>query len=99
MSCKQCGNCCQWGGHVHLINADIKKISKFLGVSEREFINKYTCLTSNRQGLSLIEHEDGRCIFLSDKSCQVYQVRPAQCRDFPYTWTVKDMENCRFYEK
>ncbi len=98
MSCKQCGECCKWGGYVHLTDSDMKRISSFLLLDERDFTDKYTCLTDNRCGLSLTENSDGTCVFLTDDKCTIYPVRPKQCRDFPYSWTVKDMDRCRFYE-
>lgn len=96
MGCNQCGDCCRWTGHVHLTDSDIKRISGFLNIDERDFINDYTCLTATRSGLSLINQPDESCIFLEYSSCRIYPVRPKQCRDYPHIWTVADMGNCGF---
>lgn len=98
MGCKQCGTCCRWSGYVHVTEKDIKRIVSFLAMDELDFIDRYTCLTGNRQGLSLIEHDDGSCIFFEDSSnsCQIYDVRPQQCREFPLRWHLKDMTGCQF---
>ena len=34
--------------------------------------------------ISLKEHDDGDCEFLTEDGCSVYPVRPAQCRTFPF---------------
>ncbi len=59
-------------------------------LSETEFIDRYTGLASNRRQLSLTEHPDGRCIFLAEQGCTVYEARPEQCRSFPHTWRVSE---------
>ncbi len=99
MGCKGCGACCRWSGYVHLSDKDIKRVSSFLGMSDRDFVDEYTQVTDNRQGLSIIEKEDGNCIFYNEskKNCDIYGARPKQCRDFPYRWQVKSMKECSFY--
>lgn len=98
MGCKRCGTCCRWSGYVHLTDKDIKRIVSFLDMDEMHFIEAYTCLAGNRQGLSLIEHDDGSCVFfdVSTNLCTVYDVRPQQCREFPHRWHLKDMAGCQF---
>jgi len=98
--CSQCGTCCRWSGYVHIEDKDMKRISAFLKINEQEFIDKYTCLTSNKQGLSIIEKNDGSCIFLNEEnSCDIYPVRPRQCRDFPHKWRLNNMDGCSSYQK
>ncbi len=60
------------------------------GLSEEGFIRRYTVLASNRRQLSLMEHSDGRCIFLKEDGCAFYEARPEQCRNFPHTWRVAE---------
>lgn len=48
-----------------------------------DFCKKYVRQVG--QKYSLIEHpRTYDCVFLKDKKCQIYQVRPTQCRTFPY---------------
>ena len=89
-NCQQCGTCCQWAGHVLLTEEDIARLAVAVGTSEEEFIQRYTTLAANRRELSLIEHPDGRCVFLEENGCCHYAARPAQCRNFPHTWRVTD---------
>ena len=85
-TCRQCGTCCRWEGHVLLTPEDITRLSVSTGLSEEKFIERYTVLASNRRELCLAEHPDGRCVFLGENNCAVYDSRPAQCREFPAGW-------------
>lgn len=64
------------------------QIAARLGMDSRDFIDKMTILTADRRNISLIENKDGSCIFFSDNppSCKIYDIRPAQCRNFPIRW-------------
>ena len=35
---------------------------------------------------------DGKCIFLDQKKCQIYDSRPQICHSFPYTFQIRDGE-------
>ncbi|MBN2190604.1 MAG: YkgJ family cysteine cluster protein [Candidatus Aureabacteria bacterium] len=91
--CVKCGECCRWHGYVHLTADDIKRMADFLKISEKTFIESFTRLTENRQGLSLREKPSGECVFLEESVCGIYSARPGQCRDFPQKWTAKGAEN------
>lgn len=84
--CQRCTNCCKWPGFVKLTDEDIVKISSHLGLSEWEFVQNYTRLRPHRDGLALIDQEDGACVFLKDGGCEVQPVKPLQCRGFPNLW-------------
>lgn len=86
--CVRCGNCCRWSGYVRLKELEINLIADHLGMEVQEFIDKYTRLTSDRRGLSLIENPDGSCIFHIDdpSGCEINEVKPIQCRNFPFLW-------------
>ena len=84
--CQRCTNCCRWPGDVKLLESDISKIAAFLGMSEWEFVQRYTKLQVSRRGLTLIEQEDGACVFLKGRDCVIQDVKPEQCRGFPNTW-------------
>lgn len=84
--CQRCTNCCRWPGQVRLREPEISAIAAFLGLSEWDFIQRFTRLQISRQGLSLVEKTDGSCIFLEGKDCRIQPVKPQQCRDFPNGW-------------
>ncbi len=84
--CQRCTNCCRWPGQVKIGDAEITTISRFLGISEFDFIQNYTRLRPYRDGLSLIEKTGGECIFLDGRDCAIQTVKPDQCRRFPNDW-------------
>ena len=80
--CKRCGSCCTGSpGIIRVDRNEIEEIARFLCIPVHEFKQEYTY--SYGQGLSIREHSDGRCYFFNEK-CIVYEVRPIQCRTFPF---------------
>ena len=85
-ACQRCANCCRWPGFVRLDDQDITNIAAHLALSEHEFIQRFTRLRPQRDGLALIDKPDGECIFLDGRDCRVQPVKPHQCRGFPNAW-------------
>ena len=78
-----CSNCCKVsGGFVLIRDIDLKRIPKYLKISEAEFIKKYT--KEDGKHVHLIDKNDTDCVFLEDNKCTIYPVRPLQCRTFPF---------------
>ena len=61
-------------------------MAKLLAVSEWDFVQKFTRLRPHRDGLSLLDKENGECIFLEGGDCRVQEAKPIQCRGFPNRW-------------
>lgn len=82
--CTQCGKCCTGApGYTWVTEEEVATISAHLNLSIPEFMRKYVRVVRNR--LSLLEHSKTYdCVFLKDKKCQIYSVRPTQCRTFPW---------------
>lgn len=57
-----------------------------LGLTEHDFIQRYTRLTPRRGGLALIDKPDGECFFLEGRGCTLQEVKPEQCLGFPNQW-------------
>ena len=94
--CDRCTACCRWPGQVRLTDPEIARLAGFLGVSEHDFIQKFTRLRQDRLGLTLLEKPNGECIFLAGNDCSVQAVKPQQCRDFPNLWNFPDFQEvCR----
>lgn len=87
--CQRCGNCCRWPGEVPVSDAEIEKISRYLGMSDDDFIDEHTTLRVNRDGLTLKERKNGECIFLDGIDCRINPVKPNQCAGFPNQWNFK----------
>jgi len=81
VDCLQCANCCKTTPAI-VTRPDAKRIAKYLGIPPKTFIKKY-----------LLEDYDGSlmingipCTFLNDdNTCQIYEVRPVACREYPHT--------------
>lgn len=61
-------------------------------MSEFDFIQEYTRLRQDRQGLALKDKPNGECIFLEGNDCAIQSVKPQQCRDFPNLWNFPGFE-------
>ncbi len=82
--CTGCGQCCTGEpGYVWLSTEEIDAIATHLGISRPQFLQTYTRSIFGRVSLreDRITYD---CIFLKDKKCQIYSVRPLQCRTFPW---------------
>jgi Fe-S-cluster containining protein len=77
---------------VRLTDAEIARLAAFKGLGENEFIQRFTRLRADRQGLALKEQPDGACIFLEGENCAVQPVKPQQCREFPNLWNFPGFE-------
>ncbi len=90
--CIRCHACCRQPGYVRLKPGEAETIAGYLGMDILEFTSRFTILTKDRQALSLIEKENGACLFLDEKGCKINDVKPQQCLDFPHKWRFSDFE-------
>ena len=84
--CQRCTACCRWPGDVRVEPDELASIARFLGLSDDDFIRRFTRLRTNRQGLSLSERDNHECIMLDGDACRIHPVKPAQCDGFPNKW-------------
>ncbi len=83
--CTACGSCCIGApGYVWVNKAEIAAMAAALRLEVDQFQRRYVRLVGIRK--SLIEFSNGDCVFFdnSSRSCQVYEVRPRQCRTWPF---------------
>ena len=90
--CLGCGACCRIpNGIVRVSEAEVSRISKFLGMSEEDFIANETDVAPDRRGLVLKSRPDDSCAYLTaDNRCSIHSVKPDKCRTFPYDWVNSD---------
>ena len=90
--CRRCGACCRIpNGIVRVSDAEIARMSAFLGMGEADFIASQTDLAPDRAGLVLKSRADGACLFLTDGNlCRVNPVKPDKCSTFPHEWSNSD---------
>jgi Fe-S-cluster containining protein len=91
-SCTMCGNCCTGPeGYVLVTEDDTAAIAAAMNLPHAAFIERYTHMTT--RGRSLNEHltDFGQdCVFLDRAKvpgkavCGIYELRPAQCRTWPF---------------
>lgn len=88
-ACKNCaGNCCIGeSGYIWVAPDEILNISNFLEIPLDNFYEKYLIKVKYRFSLKEIEYNGGyKCIFFDEqkRGCKIYDVRPTQCRTFPF---------------
>lgn len=87
LGCNLCDKCCIYRGDIRLLPINVWKISKFLNVSVKEFLEKYTDRPRESK-LELVLKTKGelrQCILYDgiEKKCGIHQVKPLQCVMFP----------------
>jgi Fe-S-cluster containining protein len=82
--CTGCGQCCTGSpGYIWVSEEEIEQIAAFLNLTIDDFARLYLRRVKGR--FSLLEMPKSYdCIFLKDKKCTIYSVRPTQCRTFPW---------------
>jgi len=85
--CELCdGNCCIGeSGYIWVNNSEILAISRFLGIDKDIFVSDYLIKVGYKYSIREIKLSENSysCIFF-DKGCKIYDVRPTQCRTFPF---------------
>ena len=90
--CQRCGACCRIpGGLVRLREGESTALAAALGMDEQTFLDNHTLLAPDRRSLVLRDRPDGACEMLGeDGLCRVHAAKPAQCREFPFSWRNSD---------
>lgn len=95
--CAGCGGCCTGApGYVWLTDEEEKQIAEFLGISLEEFEKTYTRMVYGlRRSLKEIPQSNYDCVFFNSetKQCSIYDVRPAQCRTWPFWDSLLESKN------
>lgn len=94
-ACETCaGNCCIGeSGYIWVTQNEITRMAKYLNMEEEAFINEYLLKIRYRFTLIELPYKGGfGCIFFdrTQKMCSIYEVRPSQCRTFPFWEHFKD---------
>jgi Fe-S-cluster containining protein len=81
--CTGCGRCCTGGdGYVWMSEDEIVALAAHLDTDVNDFGRRFLRRFENRY--ALIDGPGGACVFLDGRTCSIYDVRPAQCRAFPW---------------
>lgn len=83
--CTACGSCCKGAGIIYFLPHELNRIVEFLNLAEdKAYSLKKRIISSRSNGYYLYDSEED-CLFLgSDGLCSIYEVRPVQCRSYPF---------------
>lgn len=96
--CTECGHCCSGEpGYVYVNEEEIARFAERLGLSVAEFEARFVREIGREK--SLMERPNGDCVFLDpiSRKCLVYDIRPRQCRSYPF-W-ASHLQSEREWEK
>lgn len=82
IDCQACAECCRVT-EVQIVERDIEKLARFLGLPPKQFMEEYTALDSDG-AVILRRTEERGCVFLQGNECTVYEARPGNCERFPH---------------
>lgn len=82
--CTQCGNCCTGEpGYVWVTEEEMQAIADFTKEPLEEV--KQLKARKAKGRYTLREKANGDCVYLGEgKGCTIYEVRPVQCRTWPF---------------
>lgn len=78
-----CVNCCTRPGDVFLTIEDRDRIAAHLGLTPAKFERRY-CDNNIDGALHLTNPAVDSCHFLIEDGCAIHDVKPLQCRTFPF---------------
>ena len=86
-----CTACCDVPGFVYITEDDLRRIAAYLKMEPADFESRYVYRTRHR--LRLRKPRSSQCHFLREDGCAIHEVKPTQCRLFPF-WPelVEDRE-------
>ncbi|CAM9598793.1 unnamed protein product, partial [Phaeothamnion confervicola] len=88
--CTQCGKCCRVTGDVWLTDDEANATASLLDLSLSAFLAEYVSGEPVDGWVRLRDRDNAAggqsCCFLADdgKTCTIYEVRPEQCRTYPW---------------
>ncbi|MFY7812181.1 MAG: YkgJ family cysteine cluster protein [Flavobacterium sp.] len=98
--CMQCANCCKTTSPI-FTEIDVERIAKYLKMKYVDFVKEYLIVDED----NFMVLQQAPCSFLNDdNSCNIYNVRPKACKEYPHTnrkkfyqinqLTMKNIELC-----
>jgi uncharacterized protein len=95
-NCMDCANCCKTMSPTYT-QRDIRRISKFLGMSVRSFKEKW--LYKDKVGDWLNKSLPCQFLDLTTNLCGIYEVRPGDCAGFPHHGKKKIVDYGHVYKQ
>ena len=96
--CNKCGLCCSdtplKTRHVLLLKSDAQRIAAHI---KREIATFAFDITGRAPYVyEVYKVQDGKCVFLLNNGCAIYEVRPLICRFYPFELSTAEDGVCRF---
>ncbi|MEM3401768.1 MAG: YkgJ family cysteine cluster protein [Candidatus Hadarchaeales archaeon] len=83
--CQRCARCCGDSSHrgriIYLLEEEVERISQYTGLSPLEFAMPISGLKNFKYKM---KKRSGVCVFLKDKACRIYDIRPISCSIYPF---------------
>ena len=94
-----CGRCCdEPGGIVYLSRNDVERLAQHANLTVPEYLKKDCTTTLDGRYVLRSNQSDGICIYLDEnKQCTIYEVRPQQCKAFP--WWAENLRSQRSWKQ
>ena len=96
-ACASCnGACCRGeSGYIWVNNTEIKSIAEYLKIDYEKFVQTFLYKEGYRYSIKeRKKNGEYLCIFFDEqKGCEIYPVRPKQCRTYPFWDRYKSTEN------
>lgn len=81
--CKQCGHCCKYSTG-YMLDEDVERIAKHLGMDKNAFIKKYcekiSLFNKELHKPKTLKKPFGHCVFLENNKCSIHKVKPLYCK-------------------
>jgi Fe-S-cluster containining protein len=94
--CLRCARCCgdvqNRKRRIVLLPSEVTEICEHVGLRKGDFTNP---LAGHEPYAATMKKTGGKCVFLKNGSCSIYDVRPLVCRFFPI-WLVKESSKYTF---
>ena len=94
-----CGRCCDEPGViVYLSRNDVVRLAQHANLTVPEYLKKDCTTTLDGRYVLRSNQSDGICIYLDEnKQCTIYEVRPQQCKAFP--WWAENLRSQRSWKQ
>ena len=101
-ACNSCeAQCCSGeSGNIFFTKSEMVEIANHLNISTEIFLSDFCRKVGYKYSIKEIRFQGKyNCIFLTENRCDIYNVRPKQCRTFPFWNEFQNKENLEYLKK
>jgi len=82
--CTRCGDCCRRTGYVYLGSEEPARLAAHLGLELRQLEERFLQAHEDGSWMIVVDEAAGGCPLLAGDLCSVEEVKPGQCRAYPF---------------